>query len=371
MRLPPPLLLAVALALPLTGCRAHQQYFRGVDRALYEVELEELSPDVAAELALDTVEATKARETTEWLTPTRLTSEGLQGRAEWSPDGTRILFQSVRTAGMGANPWEQTYLMDSDGSKQRRLSPGIGKTHGAVIVPGSDDFVVAYGSTGHTGVTPPRETAAVGDSADHEMDLVRQNLSTGATDNLAQGPGFDGEPHFCDDGSVFAFASARTGDLEVYVQRTGGKPQRVTTRDGADESPRLSPDCSKLLWVRRVRDGSELVLANSDGTRSTSLVSSQAAIHTPAFSPDGSDVLFAGDLATPGGTLDLFAVGTDGAGLRRLTFTPGSERTPRVSPDGTTLLFSGDGEGSPQLYASPWAATAGTPWTVDRRDVAP
>ena len=117
-----------------------------------------------------------------------------------------------------------------------------------------------------------------------------------------------------------------------------------------------------------MRNGSELAVAGSDGTSSRSLVSSQASLHTPSFTPDGARIVFAADLASPGGQLDLYVVGVDGGDLRRLTFTPGSERAPRVSPDGSTLLFSDDGGGTPQLMVAPFSAELGTPWTVDRRD---
>lgn len=364
MRLIPLLLLS----LVLSGCRAHQTYFRGVDRSIYEPEIEEISPELSATLSADLVADTQARDRTDWLTPVALTTEGMQGRAEWSPDGSYIVLQSVRVDGPAPNPWEQTYLMDADGSNQRRITPGIGKSHGAVIVPGVDGFVVAYGSTHHLGVTPTRDVPAVGDSADHEMDLIRQDLDKGTFETLADGAGFDGEPHFCDDGSKLAFTSARTGDLEVYVLSATVNPAPITSRPGADESPRLSPDCAQVLWIRRMANGSELVLAKADGTDTRTLVSAQASLHTPSFSPDGSHVLFAADLPSPGGQLDLFAVNSSGDGLRRITFTEGSERTPRISPDGSSLLFSADGGGSPQLFVAPYTATAGTPWTPERRD---
>ncbi len=355
--------ILVAITTAASGCRAHTQYFRGVDRGIFTTtELEALGTESMATEATNLVEAARPEPAVDWLQPTRLTSEGLQGRAEWTPDGARILFQSVRTGDKGANPWEQTYLMQADGSSQRRITPGIGKTHGAVVVPGTgDEFVVAFGSTLHTGVTPPRDLAAVGDSADHDMELVRQTLSTGALDTLAGGPGFDGEPHFCADGSAFAFTSARTGDLEVYIQR-GDELLKVTQRAGPDESPRLSPDCSRITWVRRLESGSELVLAGVESPTPNSLVTAEVAIHTPSFSADGTQVLFASDLAAPGGQLDLFSVSVESGDVRRLTNSEASERTPRPSPDGSTILFSSDAEGSPQLYVAPWTPASGVPW---------
>jgi len=387
-------LLLLSLVVLATGCRAHKTFFRGVDRAIYEeTELEELEPASAAELAAEaarqaqqaadaeaaqeaqraadeaaaTEEATGPAEVTSavpaaehWLEGVRLTDDGLQGRAEWSRDGKRIVFQSVRAADKGANPWEQVYLMNSAGEGQLRVTAGVGKTHGAVLVPNTSDLVIAYASTAHTGATPPRDSVAVGDSADHDMELVLQNLTSGATRMLAQGPGFDGEPHFCTP-EDYVFASARTGDLEIYRQ-TGSVRTRITERPGADESPRLSIDCRLLVWVRRTPEGSELVVRR-DGTDTVAL-SVPAGIHTPAFSRLASHVVFSSDLAEPGGPLELFSLELHSGTLRRLTASDASERAPRVRPDGAALLYSSDAEGTPQLYVAPWAEDVGTVWSV-------
>ena len=359
-------LLLFLLALP--GCRAHQTYFRGVDRSLFDSELEEMSAELSSDLSAQTVVKPTPVEQFKRLEPVAITSKGFQGRAEWSPDGDSVVFQSARGAGPAANRWEQTYLMGADGSNQRLITTGTGKTHGAVFIPGTDSLVVAYGSTHRLGVTPAREALAVGDSADHEMDLVRHDLTEGKVDTLVGGPGFDGEPHFCRDGRTLAFTSARTGDLEVYILGPRGIPLPITSHPGPDESPRLSPDCTEVVWVRRLEVGSDLVLAQANGTQPRTLLSSQASLHTPSFSPDGNHVLFASDLAAPGGQLDLFAVHRSGQDVRRITFSDGSERTPRLSPDGRRLLFSADGEGSPQLYVAPFRATEGTPWSIPQRD---
>lgn len=389
------LALLLLLAVAGTGCRAHTTFFRGVDRSIYtETELEELEPRTAAELAAEAAreaqraaEAKAARDaqapqiapdedaTTSaessaaarhWLAGVRLTTDGLQGRAEWSRDGQRIVFQSVRTSDAGANPWEQVYVMDSSGGGQLRVTSGVGKTHGAVLVPHPSDLVIAYASTAHTGATPPRETVAVGDSADHDMELVLQNLTTGATRTLAQGPGFDGEPHFCTP-DEYVFASARTGDLEIYRQ-TGSVRTRVTERPGADESPRLSIDCQLIVWVHRTDTGSELMVRR--GGADAAVLSVPAAIHGPSLSRLGSHVLFSSDLASPGGPLELYSLELATNTLRRLTASPASERAPRVRPDGAALLYSSDAEGSPQLYVAPWSEDTGTVWTVDMRDPA-
>src|SRR5262245_12855051 len=54
----------------------------------------------------------------------RLTTEGRNGESYWSPDAQRIIFQSIR----GDSPYYQIYSMAADGTDQRRISSGRGKT---------------------------------------------------------------------------------------------------------------------------------------------------------------------------------------------------------------------------------------------------
>src|SRR5512146_2821017 len=71
----------------------------------------------------------------------RLTVEGRRaGEGYWSPDGTRLVFQSEREPG---NPFYQIYTMDLATGDTKRISPGFGKTTCAFFRPGSDEIEFA------------------------------------------------------------------------------------------------------------------------------------------------------------------------------------------------------------------------------------
>src|SRR5207248_2153032 len=71
----------------------------------------------------------------------RLTVEGKRaGEGYWSPDGTRIVFQSEREAG---NPFYQIYTLNLATGDSQRISPGMGKTTCSFFRPGSDEIEFA------------------------------------------------------------------------------------------------------------------------------------------------------------------------------------------------------------------------------------
>src|SRR6185369_12997079 len=69
----------------------------------------------------------------------RLTVEGKRaGEGYWSPDGSRLVFQSEREPG---NPFYQIYVLDLASGDVKRISPGMGKTTCAFFRPGTDEIL--------------------------------------------------------------------------------------------------------------------------------------------------------------------------------------------------------------------------------------
>ena len=69
----------------------------------------------------------------------RLTVEGRRaGEGYWSPDGTRLVFQSEREPG---NPFYQIYVLDLGTGDVKRISPGTGKTTCSFFRPGTDEIL--------------------------------------------------------------------------------------------------------------------------------------------------------------------------------------------------------------------------------------
>ena len=162
----------------------------------------------------------------------RLTS-GLDTYPEWSPDGTRILFNRFKDQ---SRSWQQLWVMNADGSGQRMLQ---------------DDL---YLST---------------DSASWSPDGQKLVLEL---------PELVGQP---DRGGIYVMNADGTGLTRIRPGCCGADPI-------------WSPDGSKIAFVH---DFDELWLMNVDGSDPESLYQKpdQGTVDTPDWSPDGTKIAFVYD----------------------------------------------------------------------------
>lgn len=207
----------------------------------------------------------------------------------WSPDGSRIAFQSNRAAAYGSGRNFEIFVMNADGSGVLRLTEA----------PGSDSF-----------------------------------------------------PSWSPDGSRLAFASERDGDEEIYVMNADGTGQtRLTDFPGDDLVPSWSPGGKRIVWSHGADPGEQhdLWVMNADGAgrRRLTTTASMSEI-SPSWSPDGVSIVFAN--TTDHG---VWVMNADGSFPRRIDQAFGDDRLPRWSPDGKAIVMTRDLsiEGEAELFA--------------------
>lgn len=152
-------------------------------------------------------------------------------------------------------------------------------------------------------------------------------------------------PSWSPDGAKIVYTSDRGGDgnLDVWTMNPDGTGQsRITTSPAGDLDPALSPDGTKVVFVRGLFSPSgppvfDIYSVNLNGTGETNLTQSDANETEPAVSPDGSKIAFERELE--GGNHDIFIMNTDGTEEKQLTDTPAHEGHPNFSPDGTKIVF--------------------------------
>ena len=179
----------------------------------------------------------------------QLTFGGENAEAYFSADGTRLIFQSTR-AGYGC---DQIYTMKVDGSDERRVSNGTGRTTCGYYYPGGKQIL--YASThAASPECPPRPSYARGYvwPIYDGYDIFRANADGSAPTPLTQTPGYDAEATIAPDGLI-VFTSVRDGDMEIYSMKADGSDvRRLTNRPGPDGGPFFSWDGKQVAFRGRM-----------------------------------------------------------------------------------------------------------------------
>lgn len=143
-----------------------------------------------------------------------------------------------------------------------------------------------------------------------------------------------------------AFASNRTGLVQVWLMNSDGTQQRPLTNmpDGACQ-PTWSPDGQKLAFISPCagrRDQYEnakiyiLDLASSTDPLPLPLPASPASDYDPAWSPDGNRIAFT---STREGNPDIYVYNFLDGSLKQLTSERYVEKQPAWSPSGTQIAY--------------------------------
>ena len=187
----------------------------------------------------------------------------------------------------------------------------------------------------------------VGRVPPEEAGTLLLSPATGAgTQNLA--------PSLSPDGRYVAYLSEQdlfTMELYLADARTGEVLRSITSsmRDAhydamrfLDSSGAWAPDGSAVAVVVFAEGRNEIQLYDpEDGSRDRVLRVPAAIgeIRNPAFSPDGSRIVFSGQ---SGGVTDLFMIDAEGGDPVRLTNDRYAQLQPTFSPDGSRIAFVTD-----------------------------
>lgn len=167
--------------------------------------------------------------------------------------------------------------------------------------------------------------------------------------------GLSWSPSISMDGTMFAYASDRSGEghSDIWVQQmAGGPPLRLTTHAAFDDFPDFSPDGSKLAF-RSTRDGGGIYEIATLGGQPRRIADRG---RIPRYSPDGKWISLVFVPASLEDKLkNMFLVPAQGGEL--VPFQPdfylvnlATNLGPAWSPDGRHLIFNGRKEGEPDSF---------------------
>ncbi|HVS13539.1 MAG TPA: winged helix-turn-helix domain-containing protein [Thermoanaerobaculia bacterium] len=278
----------------------------------------------------------------------------------FSPDGARVAFGRV----MGSTVTE-LWTVEVATARETRLTHDHRDTMGQAWSVDGDTIVFSSNRAGHYGLWEipagggePRWLTGGGSKIKHpaharhapliawedwqlEINLWRVPLG-GSEDRgpgeepVARSTQWDFAPAISPDGARLAFLSSRGGGMGVWVRDLVSGEEFPVTRgdDHATAGPRWSPDGGALTWVAWRAGRSDVFVTAVDSYAPTQLTDDDAHEIAPAFSHDGSTVLFGSDRTSE---WEVWRAPLDGGEATRVTSEGGLAA--QELPDGTIYLL--------------------------------
>ena len=142
----------------------------------------------------------------------------------------------------------------------------------------------------------------------------------------------------------------------------GSAPANLTsTSTLSEDDPAWSPDGTRLLFTQ---GGDIWVMNATPGSMATKLTANPFADSDPDWSPDGARIVYAAASMADDGegsadpTYEIWVMNADGSSPVRLTTDANPDWEPAWSPDGSRIVWTGLRPATPQLFTM--AATGGT-----------
>lgn len=130
-------------------------------------------------------------------------------------------------------------------------------------------------------------------------------------------------------------------DIYVLAPETGAATPLLSA-PGSQENAELSPDGERVVYESRLPGApSQILVVEPDGTR-RQLTHMEGGASDPTWSPDGTQIAFAGTRPRPGDPWpdsDIFVMDADGSRIRRFAWTREDDGHPDWSPDGSRIAF--------------------------------
>jgi Tol biopolymer transport system component len=287
-----------------------------------------------------------------------MTSAAREAEASFPGNNARIAFASERSKGVD-NPTgdSEIFTIKPDGTGLKQLTFNTVSDASPVFSP--DGTKIAYESVGDQTTNPDGED---------EIYLMNALDGTGKT-NLTNNDRevMDFAPAFSPDGQWIAYQSRGRqesnprGDWEIYRMNAmdGSEQKNLSDSAGSNVSPVFSPDSRWIAYESsefqntNPEGDSEIYRMNAvDGFAQVNLSNNGGGVddHTPVFSPDGQKIAYASSGTQPSnsqGDGEVYRMSAlDGTNKKNLSNNAGgvADDSPVFSPDGTRIAYESRGK---------------------------
>lgn len=161
------------------------------------------------------------------------------------------------------------------------------------------------------------------------------------------------------------FASARSGNWEIWLQAPGKPAVNLTRYPSSDRFADWSPDRRQLVFASDRAGSFDLYLIEPDGGNLRVLDQSPYPETTPRWSRQGT-IVFVSEREDR--NEELYTIRPDGKELQRLTKDPAPDYDPAWLPDGKAIVFVSQRSGAPELWRQPLDGGAPVQLTHDTSD---
>lgn len=236
---------------------------------------------------------------------------------------TKLPFSIVYGSKTAQDKHKSLYISDEEGKRRIKIV-GATLSDGYPAVSPSGKQVAFYGKYDNY------KTWSI-----HTVDLDGQNVRR-LTDKKNV---WDSSPTWSPDGHMIAFAREYRGDdgqfhEEIWLMNADGTNKRqIQALEGG--SPEFMQD-GRLLYHTKTRPN-QINIANIDGTEITQLTNDDSNNYQPKISPDGKHIAY---LANRDGNQEVYVMAINGSNQTRITKNSISEWDPAWSLDGSKVLFS-------------------------------
>ncbi|MCP5419352.1 MAG: Tol-Pal system beta propeller repeat protein TolB [Gammaproteobacteria bacterium] len=201
------------------------------------------------------------------------------------------------------------------------------------IYSGARSVVASFpGINGAPAWSPNGQRLAFALSRDGNPEIYVYNLTGGGLLRVTNNSAIDTEPAWTPDGNNILFTSDRGGSPQIYeVSAAGGQPRRLTFEGDYNARPSVSSDGRYMAMVQR-RGGVFYIAVQDLQNGQVRLLSEGGLDESPSFAPNGRMVIYATSEGRGRGV--LAAVSVDGRVRQRLQLRSSDVREPAWSPLG-------------------------------------
>jgi len=275
------------------------------------------------------------------------TFDGAADRVIPSPGGDGIYFRRRGTQRMGMQPDEIVFLSIADAT-ERLIIPAngtAGPTRPCFAV-APDNKTLYFGQAGRLWKVMLPAGARLPIPMQAHVKLEVESITPPAiavVSRKSAEPRWIMTPRLTPDGKTLVFGAA--GFLWRQPLE-GGKAERISTGDLYEDGPSISPDGSRLAFVRLQGIVSSLLIYDFK-TRQSRTITSGASYSEPGWSHDGWQLVF-GEFGSMGSHIVSISL-ADGKKEQLADIGRWSPR-PHFSDDGRWLYYSADTSGKGELY---------------------